>query len=592
MALWTQPAVKNIKNTANAITTAANVFNPQQSAPTVNVTRTAPAGTVMTFDPMTPPAVAPVTPPVAPTVNVTRTAPAGTLMNFAPVTPSTDTLATPPKDTFSNTNPSIKTGYENVLQGALSGSLYDPMAAGAKEAMARTAANTRAAAANQIAGAGLSGTGIGQQVASGVENQLTRQKYDTLIGVEKARNEGRAAAMGEARAYGGANEAVRQYEQNFTEDKSRYGDTQKWKAYEESLINGSDQDVANRYMEATGRTLDPAAIASYRGAARKATDLALEGAGIANEAQRVALDTMKSTNAGKDLASYLDTHLDTSMSDPATRSLMQQYWDSIPGNTGKPMPEDWANQQIAAKRDVRLNTEAGQFNYQIDEQVKSGIYTPEQGKILKDFNASQLTQFLTRQPDGSVKFDTKAYLESVNGPEAKSGVTTGQGGVQVTIPKDASGKDTKTNGDYFYGEDGNLYKVEGGSPVETTLTDIKPDKAFDLYKSSTPEQQQKLLSSVEPGRFSYSSHYATADKIATDLREGQFTKISVNGKEIPVEVTVLGKIAIPFQRDGAYMEFKDVDGKTYYLNSDGAIKEGKPNLRKGWKIVGGNKNIE
>jgi hypothetical protein len=386
---------------------------------------------------------------------------------------------------FSGVDPSIRQGYTQTLADSLSGKIYDPFAAGSKEAMARAEANQRASTAGQIASAGFSGTGIGQQIAGGTENQLLQNRFTTLNGIEQARNEGRQNALGEARAYGTAEEGVRQYNQNFTEDQrrynqdfaedqSRYKDTQEWKAYEEALVNGSDADVAAAYKAATGKDLDPMAISQYRGYARKAIEQGLESGDIANQqgrqnlttgniaiqAAQQTLDTMKRTDAGTALSSYLTTHLDANASDPAVSGMLQKYWESL-GNSG-PMPKDWADQQLKAARDVRVNTEQGALNYQIDQQIAQGVMTPEQGELLKGFNLSQLTNFLVKDPTtGKVTFDTAAYLKSVSG----SGADTN------SIIDPATGK-TRTEGSVYVGEDGNIYKVENGSETKTSLDDI------------------------------------------------------------------------------------------------------------------------
>lgn len=350
--------------------------------------------------------------------------------------PATTTAATTAAETtqpslFSNTASGIGDAYTSTLQDALTGKMYDPFAAGSKEAMARAEANKRATTANQIAGAGFTGQGIGQQVAAGAEGDISKNRFSTLNDIEKARNESRTSALSEARAYGESEESIRQYEQNLTEEqrqfdtgqsnwqknfdqaKSEYGDTQNWKAYETALATGSDADVIAAYKTATGKDLDPMAVSQYRGYYRSSQEQELAAGDVAIKTAQATLDTMKRTDAGTTLSSYLTTHLDADMSDPALASSMQKYWESL-GNTGT-VPEDWADQQIKAAKDVRLTTENGAFNYQVDQQVASGIYTAEQGELLKTFNSSQLTNFLVKDPTtGAVTFDTAAYLKSVD----------------------------------------------------------------------------------------------------------------------------------------------------------------------------------
>jgi hypothetical protein len=532
----------------------------------------------------------------------------------------------PQPSLFGNTAGGIGDAYTGTLRDALTGKIFDPMAAGTKEAMARAEANKRAAVAGQIAGAGFSGTGIGQQIAGGVENNLTRQRYDTMIGIEQARNEGRVNALGEARAYGTAEEGIRQYEkdfgegarrfdtgqsnwergfdedkrrydQNFAEDKERYGDTQEWKAYEEAMRNGSDADVISAYKAATGKDLDPAAVSQYRGYYRRGQEQGLEAGRVAIDTARQTLDTMKKTEAGNGLANYLATHLDSDMNDPALGPMMQKYWESL-GNTG-PVPQDWADQQIRAARDVRINTEIGAMNYQIDQLVASGQMKPEDAALLKDFNSGGWTQFLVRDPaTGKPKFDANAYLASLSG-ETEDGTIEGQGGVKIKIPTDASGNPTKNNGDYFFGEDGNLYTVEDGVPTSASVGDIVSNKDWNRLKTLISENpnNEKIVNDIPEASYSMNSRDGT-DKVRTSMREGDVTKITLNGKTIPVKVKRIGKID-KGTFDWAFIEFEGPNGETYFdaTNRKGSIGIQAAANSKFYKdhskqFVGGNKNIE
>lgn len=112
----------------------------------------------------------------------------------APVQPVVDPL-------FKNVNPDIAKGYQNTLTDAITGKLYDPYAAGSREAMARSEANARAGTAAQVASAGFSGTGMGKQAGSATEDKLLKQRFDTNIGIEQARNASRLAALPEAMSY-------------------------------------------------------------------------------------------------------------------------------------------------------------------------------------------------------------------------------------------------------------------------------------------------------------------------------------------------------------------------------------------------------
>lgn len=636
---WTAPIIKKpvIAQDPLAATTVINAVPGQQVATQPQAVRTitdpmagipAPQTVNNNIQPQqVQNKIPPITDPMA--VNPVTTNESLVQNNIAPPVSTNGSQAggttQPQPSLFGNTAGGIGDAYTGTLRDALTGKIFDPMAAGTKEAMARAEANKRAAVAGQIAGAGFSGTGIGQQIAGGVENNLTRQRYDTMIGIEQARNEGRVNALGEARAYGTAEEGIRQYEkdfgegarrfdigqsnwergfdedkrrydQNFAEDKERYGDTQEWKAYEEAMRNGSDADVISAYKAATGKDLDPAAVSQYRGYYRRGQEQGLEAGDVAIATARKTLDTMKKTEAGNDLANYLATHLDSDMNDPALGPMMQKYWESL-GNTG-PVPQDWAAQQVKAARDVRINTEIGAMNYQIDQLVASGQMKPEDAALLKDFNSGGMTQFLVRDPaTGKVTFDANAYLASVSGDSTKKGTIEGQGGVQIKIPTDADGKPTKNNGDYFFGEDGNLYTVEDGVPTSASVGDLVAAKDWTRLlglMSESPEMQEKFLKDIPVANYSLNVRTGT-DKIKTDLRENDITKITFGGKEIAVKVNRIGKID-KSGFDYAFIEFVGSDGKYYYQSTgvNGKVEPMKEMSAPmaGSAVVGGNRNIE
>lgn len=436
-----------------------------------------------------------------------------TVSNQVQAPPVGNTGGTQPRPSlFGNTATGIGDAYTGTLRDALTGKIYDPMAAGTKEAMARAEANRRASTANQIAGAGFSGTGIGQQIAGGLEGDISKQRYDTMIGIEQARNQGRVSALGEARAYGTAEEGIRQYEKDFgesarrfdvgqanwektfAEDQSRYKDTQNWKAYEEALVNGSDADVVAAYKAATGKDLDPAAVTQYRDYYRKSKELGLEGQRISNDAAQQAVNEMKRTQAGTTLSNYLATHLDSDMTDPALSPMMQKYWESL-GNTG-PVPPDWAAQQVKAARDVRVNTEIGAMNYQIDELVASGQMKPEDAALLKDFNSGGMTQFLVRDPaTGKVKFDVNAYLASVNG-ETSNPSDVDSSGNKISEKKE---------GEYYQGKDGNTYQISGGSsslvsPEDFPMATVDYDPKSGIWKSKPAIGDTVKMPVIEDGK--------------------------------------------------------------------------------------------
>lgn len=413
--------------------------------------------------------VAPVAKGVAPATTVNITRPSGTPTTIDPMYVSNQkdaigsTVSTTPS-LFSGTAPGVGTNYANTLNSALTGQIYDPLAAGAKEAQARSAANARASTAGQIASAGFSGTGIGQSIAGGTENQLTKQKFDTLIGVEQARNEGRVNALSEARSYGTAENTVRENEQNFQQDKmidqrnfsedvrrygqdyaenkrqydqnyaqdiTAYGDTQNWKAFEALGDTASDADYIAAYKLATGKTLDAAGVALYRGYARTAAEQKL---------QQGAIDL--NSGVGKDLAAAIVNFPDLqatpeSINDPknaTVKAKLQAMWDSLPGKKGTPMDDAWAAEQVKAVKDSG-NTMI-MANKAIDDAVLAGVYNEQEGATLKRMmgNKDVLAAWVPddpANPNGPGHFDPAKVEAALMMPAGSLGATTGTDGKAI-----------------------------------------------------------------------------------------------------------------------------------------------------------------
>ncbi|RPH88490.1 MAG: hypothetical protein EHM66_00340 [Deltaproteobacteria bacterium] len=491
--------------------------------------------------------------------------------------PTPDPLRQQPS-LFGNTAPGIGQAYTNTLQDSLTGKIYDPFAAGQKEALARAEANKRAATANQIAGAGFSGTGIGQQIAGSTENQLLQNRFSTLNDLEQNRNATRQSALSEARAYGTAEEGIRQYEKdfgegqrqfdvgqsnwqkNFDQMQKEYGDTQSWKAYEQALATGSDADVIARYKDATGKDLDPMAVEQYRGYYRRSQEQGLAAGDVAIKTAQSTLDTMKRTDAGTALSSYLSTHLDANASDPAMAPMLQKYWESL-GNTGE-VPKEWADQQVKAARDVRLNTEIGAFNYQIDSLVSSGQMRQEDAALLKDFNTGGLTQYLTRDPaTGKVTFDY-AKLEADTG--SSSGTST------VKVPEGKEQDDIFEEGDKVYRVDAD------GKAVAVNSKDLTWDDLKGQNLGSDSKAYSAVLENTEKLDLQYKND-ALTDSWKSAPEVGQVVKTTIGGKEVLLKTTFKGNQDVKLGFDNAYIEFEDMDGKKYYAGGkmrDSKIREG------------------
>jgi len=98
----------------------------------------------------------------------------------APTSTIWDSTATP-----STTPLGAKT--EGVINDMLSGAAFNPHAIQMREALGRAEANQRASTASQIHQAGFSGTPLGAGVGNAAEGALLRNRFDTNLGIEVAR---------------------------------------------------------------------------------------------------------------------------------------------------------------------------------------------------------------------------------------------------------------------------------------------------------------------------------------------------------------------------------------------------------------------
>jgi hypothetical protein len=216
---------------------------------------------------------------------------------------------------FQNVDPSIQQGYTSTLSDALTGKLYDPFAAGAKEALARKEASQRANTANRIADSGFSGTGIGIQAGQGTENEILQNRFASNIGIEQARANSQIAALPQALTFG---QAQQQESQN---------------AFDQAVNYGSPEDVGKAYTAMTGQVLDPMAINTMIGNVRTTT--ASQTAGVVNS----------------DFAAYVTNNPGaTAENDPTLKSMVQKMW-TLQGNTGTPSLE-WSNNAVQSVRDA------------------------------------------------------------------------------------------------------------------------------------------------------------------------------------------------------------------------------------------------
>jgi hypothetical protein len=448
------------------------------------------------------------TPPAAPaTVNAPaltpQTTPAPTVapIKFTPA-PAAPAPAAPPPTTdqlFKNIDPSIQQAYSKTLGDALTGKIYDPTAQGQQEALARQEKQGRASIADQLAKAGMAGEGIGKSISSAEEDKLRKQRFDTNIGIDKARADERVAALGEARAFGTAEQQA-------------------------------------------------------------------GGQAVATATAQQNLDTLKRTDAGSALAADITNHPDwitnpnAALSDPAFMNAAQKAWEAS-GQKGQ-VPQDWALNQVKAVTTSSNTTLMA--NKQVEQLVSSGTITADQGKLLTDFNSQGGSQYLQRNPDGTVSVNWDKYNKDMN----ISG-TTGTGGgtvaKDVTVPVDPStGKPFAQ--DKSFVDNGKLYTVNSqNQPEETTFdpstdepTGTKAKSILAAGQTGNPLYQEvydSVKSAAKSGNVSYedlqglppdspmlvaakeglpTSSYTDLWSKEGDLKKGQLVKIKVGGQDMVV----------------------------------------------------------
>ena len=125
--------------------------------------------------------------------------------NYDPMVPTVTPSNTTPlanNGVWQNTPTGMQQAATGNIMDALTGKMYDPFAEGAAEAEARAEANKRSSVAQQLASAGLTGTGLGAQVGMGTEGDILKNRFASNIGIEQARNESRMNAVPTAINYG------------------------------------------------------------------------------------------------------------------------------------------------------------------------------------------------------------------------------------------------------------------------------------------------------------------------------------------------------------------------------------------------------
>jgi hypothetical protein len=129
-------------------------------------------------------------------------------------------------------------GAGNVINDRITGDAFNAAAIQQRQGLARYEQNQRAQNAQQIHQAGFAGTPIGSMYANATEADLARNRFDTNLGIEVARQDARMQGAQAAQDY--ANNVNRFQTEQQTAQQTRYTDAQK---------NFSDAALANKWFD-------------------------------------------------------------------------------------------------------------------------------------------------------------------------------------------------------------------------------------------------------------------------------------------------------------------------------------------------------
>jgi len=526
------------------------------------------------------------------------TMPATTTPQPPPATPADNLVPSAPQPyqsyLFQNVPEGMGEAYQQTLMDSLTGKIYDPFAAARQETLAQQERNKRAQMANRIAGAGFGGQGIGEQAAAGLEDVLAQQRAQEALGIEQARAEVRAGALGEARTYAGVEQAQ-------AKDALAY-----------ALDFGNDADVAAAYKNLTGQDIDPMSVNQYRGYLRTMTEQTIES-------NQVTLDALKRTEAGSNLASMVQNHPDWGESpeqawaDPTFRNAAQEAW-TAQGGQGQ-VPQDWAMKQVSAITDPRLTNPVAAMIYQID-QIPDDVMDAETKDLAKKAAAQGFfdTKFWKRNDDGTVSFDWDAYSKA-NAPSTVVNVSQGTtvGGAAAQVPR--ASVPTKPDGTTYqpgenFTQEGTRYVVDqagnanavvydeeaGDTPwgqkaadvialgetgnnsyalvMDARVADLKETPSWENLQTlkaqdATGVYYQKALENIKQNDISSSSFSGGngTNYVSTKMKRGDAVNITVNGEKKTVRVAEIGKIDLRGlfgAPDGAYVMYEDESGNRYF----------------------------
>jgi len=273
------------------------------------------------------------------------------------------------QDLTGRTQPDPLNGQLNdQLSRQLSGENFDPIRAGVNEGQSRAEANSRAATAGRINSLGLTGQGLGDQLAQINDDKILSSRFDTNVNLGAQEEASRAAAVPGAQASVNAENA------------------EQWKGLSYAAEYGSDEDFLAAYEGATGERLDPAAVSEYRDIARRTAEANLKN-----------LETTADAGTGGSFAAYAQTRKtsldgmtpDERMGDQGFANNAQELWESF-GGEGE-VSAEWASSQYDSANDPNLTNAIVANNAQIDEAVASGALSPKDGEMAKTLLADSMS---------------------------------------------------------------------------------------------------------------------------------------------------------------------------------------------------------
>jgi len=163
--------------------------------------------------------------------------------------PDTTGLINQNNTLWSNAGNPLGAQAEGVMQDMMSGNTYNAYAIQNREALGRAEANQRASTAAQIHQAGFSGTPLGAGAGNATEGTILRNRFDTNLGIETARQNMRERGMNTAFGYADQANRFAMDQERLGIEKDRFGlekdrFAQEQTANQQALYNAAGQSMA------------------------------------------------------------------------------------------------------------------------------------------------------------------------------------------------------------------------------------------------------------------------------------------------------------------------------------------------------------